>query len=97
LGYAIFGTSKQLNVGPSFTVAALSFSTIAGLGVASGTEEWIAVSAALAILTGVFLLLGGLLRLGVLADFLSRPVLDGFVVGVAITVVVGQAGKDVGL
>ena len=90
LGYAIFGTSKQMNVGPSSTVAALSFSTIAGLGLASGTEEWIAMTAALAIMTGVFLLIGGLLRLGVLADFLSRPVLDGFVVGVAITVAVGQ-------
>ena len=85
LGYAIFGTSRHLNVGPSSTVAALSFSTIAGLGVAIGSEEWIALTAALAILTGVFLVIGGLLRAGVLADFLSRPVLDGFVVGVAIT------------
>jgi len=96
LGYAIFGTSKHMNVGPSSTVAALSFSTIAGLGVASGTDEWIALTAALAILTGVFLLIGGLLRLGVLADFLSRPVLDGFVVGVAITVAVGQLDKMLG-
>ena len=96
LGYAIFGTSKHMNVGPSSTVAALSFSTIAGLGVASGTDEWIALTAALAIMTGVFLVIGGLLRLGVLADFLSRPVLDGFVVGVAITVAVGQLDKMLG-
>jgi high affinity sulfate transporter 1 len=96
LGYAIFGTSKHLNVGPSSTVAALSFSIIAGLGVSSGTEEWIALTAALAIMTGVFLLIAGLLRLGVLADFLSRPVLDGFVIGVAITVVVGQLDKMLG-
>jgi high affinity sulfate transporter 1 len=96
LGYAIFGTSRQMNVGPSSTVAALSFSTIAALGVSSGTEEWIALTAALAIMTGVFLLIGGLLRLGVLADFLSRPVLDGFVVGVAITVAVGQLDKILG-
>jgi SulP family sulfate permease len=96
LGYAIFGTSKHLNVGPSSTVAALSFSVIAGFGIASGTEEWIALTAALAILTGLFLLIGGILRLGVLADFLSRPVLDGFVVGVAITVVVGQLDKMLG-
>ena len=96
LGYAIFGTSKHLNVGPSSTVAALSFSTIAGLGVAAGSEEWIALTAALAIMAGVFLLIAGFLRLGVLADFLSRPVLDGFVVGVAITVVVGQLDKMLG-
>jgi high affinity sulfate transporter 1 len=74
----------------------LSFSVIAGLGIASGTEEWIALTAALAILTGLFLVIGGLLRLGILADFLSRPVLDGFVVGVAITVVVGQLDKMLG-
>ncbi len=96
LGYAIFGTSKHLNVGPSSTVAALSFSVIAGLGIASGTEEWIAMTAALAILSGVFLAIAGLLRLGVLADFLSRPVLDGFIVGVAITIVVGQLDKLLG-
>ena len=96
LGYAIFGTSQHMNVGPSSTVAALSFSTIAGLGVSAGSDEWIALTAALAIMTGVFLLIGGLLRLGVLADFLSRPVLDGFVVGVAITVAVGQLDKLLG-
>jgi high affinity sulfate transporter 1 len=96
LGYAIFGTSKHMNVGPSSTVAALSFSTLAGLGIASGSEEWIALTAALAILTGLFLVIGGLLRLGVLADFLSRPVLDGFIVGVAITIVVGQLDKILG-
>ncbi len=96
LGYAIFGTSRHLNVGPSSTVAALSFSTIAGLGVATGSEEWLALTAALAIMTGVFLVIGGLLRLGILADFLSRPVLDGFVIGVAITVVVGQLDKILG-
>ncbi len=93
LGYAIFGTSKHLNVGPSSTVAALSFSVIAGLGIDSGSEEWIAMTAALAIMSGVFMLIAGLLRLGVLADFLSRPVLDGFIVGVAITIVVGQLDK----
>jgi len=47
-------------------------------------------------MTGLFLVIGGLLRLGILADFLSRPVLDGFVVGVAITVVVGQLDKMLG-
>jgi high affinity sulfate transporter 1 len=96
LGYAIFGTSKHMNVGPSSTVAALSFSTLAGLGIATGSEEWIAMTAALAIMTGLFLVIGGLLRLGVLADFLSRPVLDGFIVGVAITIVVGQLDKILG-
>ena len=76
LAYAIFGTSRQLNVGPSSTVAVLSFSIIAGLA-ASGTAEFYALTAGLAILTGALFIVAGLARLGFLADFMSRPVLDG--------------------
>ena len=95
IGYAIFGTSKHLNVGPSSTVAALSLSVVVAFAVA-GSEEFIALTITLAILTGILLVIGGLFRLGVLADFLSKPVLDGFVVGVAITVLVGQLDKLLG-
>lgn len=95
LGYAIFGTSKHLNVGPSSTVAALSLSVVIAFA-ATGTDEFVALTITLAILTGILLIIAGLLRLGVLADFLSRPVLDGFVVGVAITVAVGQLDKMLG-
>jgi len=94
--YAIFGTSKQLDVGPSSAVAALSFSVVVGLGVAAGSEEFIILTIALALVVGFFLIIGGFLRLGVLADFLSRPVLDGFVVGVAISIAVGQLDKLLG-
>lgn len=96
IAYAIFGTSKQLDVGPSSAVAALSFSVVFGLGVAAGSEEFIALTIALALITGVLLIIGGILKLGVLADFLSRPVLDGFVVGVAISIVLGQLDKILG-
>ena len=95
IGYAIFGTSKHLNVGPSSTVAALSFSVVAGL-VAVGSDDFISLTIMLAILVGIMLVLAGLLRLGVLADFFSRPVLDGFIVGVAITIVIGQLDKILG-
>jgi high affinity sulfate transporter 1 len=95
LGYAIFGTSRHLNVGPSSTVAALSFSVVVGLA-AAGSDEFIALTVTLAILTGILLIIGGLLRLGVLADFFSKPVLDGFIVGLAITIVVGQLDKLLG-
>ena len=95
IGYAIFGTSRHINIGPSSTVAALSLSVVVGLAVA-GTPEFIALSITLAIVTGILLIIAGLLRLGVLADFLSRPVLDGFIVGVAITVAVGQLDKLLG-
>ena len=96
IAYAIFGTSKQLDVGPSSAVAALSFSVIAGLGVAAGSPEFVVLTIALALVVGIFLIIGGLLKMGVLADFLSRPVLDGFIVGVAISIAVGQLDKILG-
>ncbi len=96
LAYAILGTSKQLNVGPSSAVAALSFSVIAGIGVAAGSPEFIMLTIALALMTGILLIISGFLHLGVLADFLSRPVLDGFIVGVAISIAVGQLDKILG-
>jgi high affinity sulfate transporter 1 len=95
LGYAIFGTSKHLNVGPSSTVAALSFGVVIGLA-SSGSDEFISLTIMLAILTGILLIIGGLLRMGVLADFFSKPVLAGFIVGLAITIVVGQLDKLLG-
>ncbi len=98
VAYAIFGTSRHLDVGPSSAVAALSFSVVAGILGASAvqSEEWVLLSIALALMVGVFLIIGGFLRLGVLADFLSRPVLDGFVVGVAISIAIGQLDKVLG-
>jgi high affinity sulfate transporter 1 len=95
IAYAIFGTSRHLDVGPSSAVAALSFSIVAGLAV-TGSPEFITLSIALALVVGIFMIVGGLLKLGVLADFLSRPVLDGFVVGVAISIAVGQLDKLMG-
>jgi high affinity sulfate transporter 1 len=98
IAYAIFGSSPHLSVGPSSAVAALSFSVVAGVLGASAvqSEEWVLLSIALALMVGIFLIIGGFLRLGVLADFLSRPVLDGFVVGVAISIAVGQLDKVLG-
>jgi len=96
IAYAIFGSSPHLDVGPSSAVAALSLSIVAALGVVIGSPEFIVLSITLALLVGVFLILGGFLRLGVLADFLSRPVLDGFVVGVSTSIAVGQLDKVFG-
>ena len=62
----------------------------------AGSSEFIVLTIALALMAGVLLIIGGLLRLGILADFLSRPVLDGFMVGVAISIVIGQLSKIVG-
>lgn len=95
LAYAVFGTSRHLSVGPSSTVAALSF-TVVSLMAAAGSAEFVLLTIALALMVGLLCIAGSLLRLGVLADFLSRPVLDGFVVGVAISIAVGQLDKILG-
>jgi len=93
--YAVFGTSRHLHVGPSSAVAALSLSVVATVAVV-GTPEFTTLSIALAFVVGILLIIGGFLKLGVLADFLSRPVLDGFVVGVAVSIAVGQLDKVLG-
>ena len=95
LGYAIFGTSRQLVVGPSSTVAVMS-AVVVGTFAVQGTEEYIALTAVLALILGVLFIVAGLLRLGFLADFMSRPVLSGLVVGIAITIVMGQLDKILG-
>lgn len=95
IAYAIFGSSRHLTVGPSSAIAALSFSVVAALA-APGSPDFILFSILLAFIVGVMLAVASVLRLGLLADFLSRPVLDGFVLGVAISIAVGQLDKLVG-
>ncbi len=94
--YAIFGSSRRITVGPSAAVAALSLATV-GAFAAPGSEEFIGLSLLLALIVGVILVLGGLAKLGVIADFLSEPVLKGFIVGVALTIALGQLGKILGV
>lgn len=76
--YAIFGTSRALAVGP---VAVVSLMTAAAIGehAAAGTPAYWAIAVTLAFLSGAMLLLMGLLRLGFLANFLSHPVISGFI------------------
>ncbi len=95
IAYAVFGSSRHLNVGPSSAVAALSFTVVSGLAIV-GSDEFVLYSIALAFVVGIMLIVASLLRLGILADFLSRPVLDGFIVGVAISIAVGQLDKILG-
>ncbi len=76
--YAVFGTSRVLAVGP---VAVVSLMTAAAIGehAAAGTPAYWAVAITLAFLSGAMLLVMGLLRLGFLANFLSHPVISGFI------------------
>jgi high affinity sulfate transporter 1 len=90
--YAAFGSSRHLVTGPMAATAALSAAAVADL-VAGGTDKFVAFTAALAIVTGVLALGAGLLRLGFLANFISEPVLKGFIIGLALTIMIGQLPK----
>jgi sulfate permease, SulP family len=94
--YALLGSSRHLVVGPMSATAALSAAIVAGFA-GGGTAEFVAFTAALAIVTGVIGFLAGLLRLGFIASFISEPVLKGFIVGLALTIIVGQLPKLFGV
>lgn len=86
--YAVFGPSRIL-VGPDTATCILVGATLAQLGLTT-IEERTQVAAVLALVVGVFCLAGSVLRLGVVANFLSKPILTGYLVGVAATLFVGQ-------
>jgi SulP family sulfate permease len=96
IAYAIFGTSRTLSVGPDSATAIIS-AAIVGLYVAQGSEEFLVVTATLALVVGLLFLLFGLLRLGWVADFLANPVMKGFMQGLALVVIVGQLPKLFGV
>jgi MFS superfamily sulfate permease-like transporter len=87
--YAFVGSSPQLIVGPVSTVSVLTGSIVASHG-AKSPEEALALVAALAVVSGLILIVAGLLRLGWVADFLSKPIVTGFVFGLSILVVLGE-------
>ena len=94
--YAVLGSSRQLSVGPESTTALMTATALAPL-VAGDPARYAVLAAVMAVLVGGFCLLGGLLRLGFLADLLSRPVLVGYMTGVAVIMIGGQLGKVTGV
>ncbi len=96
LVYAVLGTCRQLTVGPSSAIAAYSAAAVAPLAFGDA-GRFIALSALLALLVGVLLLVAGLARAGFIADFFARPVLTGFVAGLALVIGVGQLYKLLGV
>lgn len=97
LGYALFGTSKQLITGPSATVAAVSFSVVALFGASANSAEWIGYTAALALATGITYLMLGVFRMGWVSNFLSKAVLEGFIFAFGIGLIVDQSHKILGV
>jgi SulP family sulfate permease len=96
VGYAIFGTSRELRVTTSSTMAIMSAAIVAPL---AGVDpvRFVALTAALALTVGVLLIAAGIVRLGFVSEFLSQPVVTGFIAGLAITIVIGQLPKLFGV
>ena len=96
VAYAIFGTSKALAVGPVAVVSLMTAAAIANLGLTSPTD--IAIAAiTLAFISGLILILMGILRLGFLANFLSHPVIAGFITASGILIATSQLKHILGV
>lgn len=87
--YWLWGSSRELNVGPESTVAIMVATVLTPMA-AKGSGEYASLAATLAILVGLVLLFGGLLRLGWIADLLSRPILAGYVFGSGLLIIGSQ-------
>ncbi|MEI7516907.1 MAG: sulfate permease [Mycobacteriaceae bacterium] len=93
--YAVLGSSRYLSAGPESSTALMTASALAPLA-AGDSGRYAMLAAALAGLVGVLCVAAGLLRLGFIADLLSRPVLIGYMAGVALIMVAGQLGRLTG-
>src|SRR6201993_3108915 len=94
--YAIFGTSRQLAVTSTSSSAAMLAALVAPIAVGDPGQYALLASAA-AIVAGLIFLAGGFLKLGSVSEFISKPVLKGFVFGLALTIMVKQAHKLTGI
>ncbi len=96
VAYVFLGSSRRLVIGPEGATSTLVFAAILPLA-AAGSEEAVELASMLALLVGGCFLLARVLRIGWIADYFSRPVLIGYLHGIAITLVVAQLSKLLGL
>ncbi len=94
--YALFGTSRQLAVTATSSSAAMLAALVAPIA-ADDSTRYVVLASGATIAAGIIFLLGGLLKLGVVSEFISKPVLKGFVFGLALTIMVKQAHKLTGI
>ena len=87
--YALFGTSRQISTGPSSGLAAVAASAVVVAGV-TGVQDVASFVAMITLVSGVLFLLLAVLKMGWIAQFLSRAVVTGFLFGAAIDVVIGE-------
>ena len=96
VAYAVLGSSRQLVIGPEGSISALVAAAVLSFATA-GSADAAELAAVLALLVGGCYLLALVARLGWLADYFSRPVLVGYIHGVAIVLIIGQLGKLTGI
>ena len=96
VAYAIFGTSRTLAVGPVAVVSLMTASAVGQIA-AEGTLDYLTAAVALALLSGGMLVVMGIFRLGFLANFLSHPVISGFITASGLLIAAGQLHHIIGV
>lgn len=96
IGYAIFSTSRQVITTTTSTIAVMIAAVLGGLAVA-GSAEYIVLASGLAIMVGLLFLVARLLRLGFMSEFFSKPVITGFIFGLAMMIAIRQVPKLFGI
>src|SRR5690606_7351382 len=96
LGYALLGPSRRLMVGPEAGTAMMVAAVLTTAGLV-GPQERLGAASLLAMMVAAILTLAGLFRLGAIADFLSRPILVGYINGIALTLVASQVPSALGI
>ena len=97
LAFAILGSSRHLVVGADSATAAILATGLVATGVAAGSPQYVEMASLAALMCGVVLIAARLLKLGFIANFLSRSVLIGFLTGVGIQVAMGQVAGMFGV
>jgi high affinity sulfate transporter 1 len=95
--YAVFGTSRHLKVTTSSSIAIMSASVVGALAASGDATSYVTLSAGLALAVGIILVVAGAARLGFLSQFLAASVVTGFVIGLAVTITIGQLPALLGI
>jgi len=96
VAYALFGTSRTLSVGPVAIISLMTATTLGSVA-AEGTASYLTAASVLAMLSGLFLLAMGILRLGFISHFLSHAVISGFISASGVLIALGQISHILGV
>jgi len=96
VAYALFGSSRQLIVGPDAATCAMVAAILMPLA-AGDPKRYVALSAALSLMAGLLMVIGGMARMGFIINFFAHPILVGYLNGIALSIIAGQLGKFLGI